>query len=599
MDLRPVHALVRAPIAFVAAALVASAGGSPLAAPPVALASSATYTVNTTADTTDADVGAASCKDLHGKCSLRAAIMQANYHPGADTIVVPKGTYKLTRVGRNDDAAVLGDLDITESVTIKGAGQTATVIDGNGSVTGDRVIQVLPSALNVTISGLTIQHGRRTVDTFDEGGGLDAVTPVGGSLTLSRVTIRANAAEYGGGAMLTGGDDAALHLDHLLVASNSAAAAGGGLSMSLANTVFTLSASRVTANKAYQGGGLSFQGSAAIPETQAITSTEVDANTATLSGGIDSSTGNATTELTISGSWLHGNSASVYGGAIGNHAELAVSGSTISGNSAVSRGGGLYAYSTSLTHLTNDTLSANTTPGSGGAVYLEKSIAAAGVNAIDTTFGRNAATSGGAAAGDAGTTFATWNVLMAKGATGANCAVAVTVVQPTFADDASCGLGGGDNAAVLLSPLGYHGGRTPTQVPLAGSAGIDAGASLVTPLVDQRGITRPQGTGQDAGAVEICQAKPSAPVLTKPSSGASTSLRRVTLTWKAVPCVEGYKVVVRRKSATGTIVQTVALTQSTRVLTVTLARGYTYYWRITAIGDRGAANSVWRHVHVS
>jgi len=596
VDLRSVHALVRATVAS-AAALVVLGGGSPLAAPPVALASSATYTVNTTADTPDADVGATACRDAHGRCSLRAAVMQANYHPGADTIVVPKGTYKLTRAGATDDAAVVGDLDITESVTIRGAGATSTIVDGNGSVTGDRVFQVLSSAAVVSMSGLTIQHGRRT-GVFDEGGGLKW-DPSLGSLTLSHVTIRGNAARYGGGAALSAGDGATLHLDHLLVSGNSATAAAGGLEITLGYTTFSLSASRITANHAYQGGGLYVQGTTPYAITQAITTIEIDTNTATLSAGIENHAGNATTEPTISNSWIHGNSASAYGGGIGNQGELAVTGTTISGNSAVTRGGGIYGYAGSLTQLTNDTMSGNTTPGSGGAVYLEKFVgAAAGLNAIDTTFAGNAATTGAVVAGDTGTTFATWNVLMAKGAAGANCALGVTVVQPTFADDASCGLGGGDNATVLLSPLGYHGGRTPTRVPLSGSAGIDAGATLVTPLVDQRGIARPQGAAHDAGSVEVCQAKPSAPLLSKPSNGASTRLRKVTLAWKSVPCVEGYKVVVRRKSSTGTVVQTVTLTQSTSLLTVTLARGHTYYWRVTAVGDRGITNSAWRHVRV-
>ena len=596
VGLRPLRALVRASLASTAAVLVVFGGGSPIAAPPVVLASSVTYTVNTTADTSDADLAASPCRDAHGKCSLRAAVMQANYHLGPDTIVVPKGTYKLTRAGSNDDLAVVGDLDITESVTIKGAGATSTIVDGNGAVTGDRVFQILQSAAVVAISGLTIQHGRRT-GVFDEGGGLNWQTTAG-SLTLSHVTIRGNSAKYGGGASLSAGDGATLHLDHLLVSGNSAGAAAGGLEITLGATAFLLSASRITANKAYEGGGIYLQGTTTFAIAQAITSTEIDANTAALSGGLENHAGNATTEPTISDSWIHGNSASGDGGGIGNYGQLDVSSSTISGNSAVTRGGGIEGSPGSLTHLTNVTLSGNTTPGSGGAVYLEKFLSSAGaMTASDTTFGGNAASSGGAIAGDSGATFATWNVLMAKGATGANCALAVTVVQPTFADDASCGLGGGDNATVLLSPLGVHGGKTRTQVPLAGSAGIDAGAALFTPLVDQRGITRPQGAGQDAGAVEVCQTKPTAPVLLKPSNGATTALRRVTLTWKAVPCVQGYTVVVRRKSTTGTIVQTVTLTQAISVLTVTLARGYTYYWRVTAVGDRGSANSVWRHVH--
>jgi hypothetical protein len=39
----------------------------------------------------------------------------------------------------------------------------------------------------------------------------------------------------------------------------------------------------------------------------------------------------------------------------------------------------------------------------------------------------------------------------------------------------------------------------------------DDGASAIKPLVDQRGVTRPQGPGCDAGAVEVEVAAP-APV---------------------------------------------------------------------------------------
>ena len=84
----------------------------------MALAAAATYTVNTSADTSDADLGVARCSDAHRHCSLRAAIMQANFHPGPDVVVVPAGTFKLTRKG-DEDAAVLGDLDITGDLTLK------------------------------------------------------------------------------------------------------------------------------------------------------------------------------------------------------------------------------------------------------------------------------------------------------------------------------------------------------------------------------------------------------------------------------------------------------------------------------------------------
>ena len=130
----------------------------------------ATFVVNSTEDLPDADQGDNVCAASNGKCTLRAAIMQANFTAGADTITLPPGTYKLTRPG-DDDQAVLGDLDITDSLTIVGAGADVTIVDGNGVVTGDRVFDVHESAVTTNISGITIRGGKRT-GTFDEGCGL-------------------------------------------------------------------------------------------------------------------------------------------------------------------------------------------------------------------------------------------------------------------------------------------------------------------------------------------------------------------------------------------------------------------------------------------
>src|SRR5512137_1959945 len=90
-----------------------------------------TYVVNSTADTPDADVGNPTCADASGHCTLRAAIMKANFVTGLDTITLPSGVYLLTRSG-DDDVTVLGDLDIADDLTIQGAGSGATIVDGNG-----------------------------------------------------------------------------------------------------------------------------------------------------------------------------------------------------------------------------------------------------------------------------------------------------------------------------------------------------------------------------------------------------------------------------------------------------------------------------------
>jgi len=195
-------------------------------------AEAAIFTVNTTNDTSDADLGDGLCADISGKCSLRAAIMQANYTNTigtSNTIIVPAGIYKLTRPG-DDDSAVIGDLDIAQTMTIQGAGSSRTIVDGNGAVTGDRVFQILSSAKETTLSGMTIRNGSKVAGTFDSGGGL-YWDGGGGHLHLSDLIVEGNASPYGGGIYLNySADGDVVVLDHVIVRNNIATtAAGGGL----------------------------------------------------------------------------------------------------------------------------------------------------------------------------------------------------------------------------------------------------------------------------------------------------------------------------------------------------------------------------------
>jgi hypothetical protein len=66
----------------------------------------------------------------------------------------------------------------------------------------------------------------------------------------------------------------------------------------------------------------------------------------------------------------------------------------------------------------------------------------------------------------------------------------------------SSGVGNLD-ADPLLGGLGDNGGATPTMLPGAGSAAIDASPDPDCPATDQRGVTRPQGPQCDIGAVEV------------------------------------------------------------------------------------------------
>jgi hypothetical protein len=134
--------------------------------------------VNTLLDTVAANLKTG--KDASGHVSLRSAIQAANAHSGSDTIVLPAGTVKLTVAGTNEDAAATGDLDISGPLTIKGAGSTSTIVDGNQL---DRVFQVLSGA--VSISGISIENGQ----TSGGGGGL---LNSGGTVKLSSVVVANN-----------------------------------------------------------------------------------------------------------------------------------------------------------------------------------------------------------------------------------------------------------------------------------------------------------------------------------------------------------------------------------------------------------------------
>ena len=102
--------------------------------------SAETFVVNDTRDVADAQCDGV-CATSDGKCTLRAAVQEANCHPGPDVIsLVPDAvngteslTYVLDNVGPQEDQAATGDLDIMDDLSIIGAGALRTTIDGNGT----------------------------------------------------------------------------------------------------------------------------------------------------------------------------------------------------------------------------------------------------------------------------------------------------------------------------------------------------------------------------------------------------------------------------------------------------------------------------------
>src|SRR2546427_6833605 len=160
----------------------------------------ATFTVDTTADVVDSLAGDGICATATGACSLRAAVQESRALPGGDTIILPSGRYVLTIAGAGNNSATSGDLDISEELTILGAGARTTIIDGNRL---DRVFDVR-NPVPVVISGVTIRNG--AAPGLGDGGG---IATVNGPLTLTDVAFVGNSAgRNGGGDFFSGGSPA-------------------------------------------------------------------------------------------------------------------------------------------------------------------------------------------------------------------------------------------------------------------------------------------------------------------------------------------------------------------------------------------------------
>lgn len=178
-----------------------------LAACPLA-ASAATFTVDTTTlDAGDIAPGDGECAwatfpPVGQRCTLRAAIMEANALPGADRVIVPLAvTIVLDNAGRDEDAGALGDLDVTGPLEIRASSlsdpASSPTIDADGI---DRVFDLHYSAAEVHLVNLRITGGAANDATTFLGGGVRSQVPL---LHVWYCEIAGNAANAGGGLFLT------------------------------------------------------------------------------------------------------------------------------------------------------------------------------------------------------------------------------------------------------------------------------------------------------------------------------------------------------------------------------------------------------------
>ena len=496
----------RGVLAFVFALLALAVGARAAAA--------TTFTVTTTAD--QGGTCAAS-----GPCSLRQAIVSA---ANGDTITIPAGTYAL--------AAGNGQLDLASGVTIHGAGQATTTIEGDGS---GRVMLISGNATTATLSGLTIAGGSTTQTA---GGGLDAAGP--GPVVLDDVTVTGNtvapsvgAFNEGGGGILSSTDltlnGSTVSHNTVTVGASDGDSGGAGILIAQGGGDLTLNDSTVTDNSA---------------TVTADTANEMTDNNG--GGGIYMDALN----LTVNDSTVSQNKVSVTGSAQAAPADggggiyqfgdnLLLRGSTVSGNSAsgpgVAKGGGGGVFDGGNTsQYLNSTIDANRTDepagavspdtDGGGGVLLDNVLG--GVVMANMTITDNSAdqAAGGAINNNLATEVEITDSIIA-GNTEADDLANNCDSQPgpgnaiisegfNLTNDGSCALTGpGDILTVspMFGPLQDNGGPTETEALLAGSPAIDAGnpagctdlagQALVT---DERGVARPQPAGGrcDIGAYE-------------------------------------------------------------------------------------------------
>src|SRR5262245_36904106 len=116
---------------------------------PAAAANAADFTIDDLGDAPDADTSISACATTAHKCTLRAAIEQANFN-GADTTVDATGVTGTILLG-----SALPAIGVNMEIT--GPGATKLAVDGNNAYRGMDI-----EGAAVTLDGLTVQHGLAT-----------------------------------------------------------------------------------------------------------------------------------------------------------------------------------------------------------------------------------------------------------------------------------------------------------------------------------------------------------------------------------------------------------------------------------------------------
>ncbi|HMY72353.1 MAG TPA: choice-of-anchor Q domain-containing protein, partial [Blastocatellia bacterium] len=188
-------------------------------------------TVNSLADTPDANVSNGICADASGNCTLRAAIEEANVQTCGNIINFSvNGTIQL--------GSALPAL--AANITLNGPGANLLTVRRNTG--GNYRIFAVNSGQTVTINGLTIRDGSLPIN--NSGGGILN----SGNLTLNACVVTNNTAGTGAGIFSTGSGSLTIAnstvSNNNATAGNSVTAIGGGLlvlsgAINISNSTFS------------------------------------------------------------------------------------------------------------------------------------------------------------------------------------------------------------------------------------------------------------------------------------------------------------------------------------------------------------------------
>lgn len=467
-------------------------------------ANAASFTVNTTNDTIDNDIGDGVCADEEGNCSLRAAVQETETVPGDDTITLPANTYTLSIANSSgdEDFAHEGDLDITDTngtITLNGAGKSSTIIDANGI---DRVLEVVPEA-SLVLNNLTVT-----------GGALGAASGAGienfGTLELSHVSVSYNTIT---------GDPAHITLYY-------------GIGIHCASGSVSISDSTISYNRfgdginGINGGGLYTN---ADCNTVAVTRTNFSHNEGYEGGGAHVNASTTTsitfTDMTSTYNTSGRAGAGLYSNGADGDNPVEVHRSTFTNNETDTSGGGI--FSGGPLNVTNTTFynnTANMESGVGGGIYVN-TVDDSVISIAFSTFTNNSAVSAGGIYYDGVNDSVRVRGVVVAQNNGTNPDCYGNLVSNDYnyiADITDCTITEQDHDQLSVSPPSYmrtltpsnHGGLVDTlaftgsevkdRVPSA--ACLDAGGDAL--VEDARGAPRPEPTACDIGAYELDQTNP-------------------------------------------------------------------------------------------